>query len=337
MRSVIFATVAVVLLAGCQAAPPEDVTTRPAPGVAGPEGSREPTLTMGVPRARIAVAEVDGVVYTFGGTDDRTSFDWVEALDTRDLTIRKLDARLPTPRDSMSAVAHAGVIYAFGGVSGARGTAAERFHDDIFRFDPAAQTLERLAAKLPTARANMGAFTDGARIYLVGGDGIVGGRVDLIGDIVVFDPATGTVELAPVKLPYPRNTPAAAWDGSAALILGGNVDAYRNVRDIVEYTPGSGIATLEAHLPVGSAGGAAVWIPSRGCAALVGAHDGRAPIQTPFCIFAAPAGAQVRTLDPLPTEPRYHPGVALVDGYVYLFGGFNAEREALAEIAVFQI
>ncbi|MGH9894103.1 MAG: hypothetical protein ACREA0_19410 [bacterium] len=131
--------------------------------------------------------------------------------------------------------------------------------NEILRYDPAADAVVTLEAVLPSPRSGTSAVWDprdrpsagcpNGCAYVFGGyDGIApdAGRLD---EIVRFNPTTGTVTIPDARLPTPRWSTAAVWNGHTAYICGG--DSCDPVcTQIVAYEPHSNeVSLMSAKLP----------------------------------------------------------------------------------------
>lgn len=170
------------------------------------------------PKRFIGGAASDGrYVYYFGGNG--CSFgrylDEILRFDTLTLTTETLTARLPSPRGGVAAFWSpiSQTFYLFGGVGAVGGA----YFDEVLEFDPAAGTVEVLAARLPrgTTAPAVAAVDGGA--YVMGG--YDNGPANAI---YRFDVATETLSVVPFTLPDGfRYGASAAGVGSRAFAFGG--------------------------------------------------------------------------------------------------------------------
>lgn len=100
----------------------------------------------------------------------------------------------------------------------------DRFGDatrGVWRFDPASESLERVAS-LPISVFGAAAFSSGADVFVLGGNGAWDGarypRLDTIQRVV---PTTWAGMLMPTPLPNDLAQSTAQWTGDSALLVGG--------------------------------------------------------------------------------------------------------------------
>jgi N-acetylneuraminic acid mutarotase len=121
---------------------------------------------MPTPRSGLAVAAIDGLIYTVGGSDydaGLTSDDSVEVYDPRtDQWTTRSD--LPVKRTYMKAGVVDGQLYAFGGMVDDGDTTSAA----VYRYDPASDQWVR-KADMSVARYGMGGTTLNGKIYVVAG------------------------------------------------------------------------------------------------------------------------------------------------------------------------
>ena len=131
------------------------------------------------PRSEVAVAELNGKIYVFGGFGAGAA-----ANEEYDIAADAWQTRAPIPRgvDHPAAVAVGGKLYLIGGFDGRWGPVA-----DVWAYDPEGDTWTQ-KTELPTARGALGAAVVDGKIYVIGG---VGNSGD-VGTTEVYDPATDT-------------------------------------------------------------------------------------------------------------------------------------------------
>lgn len=143
-----------------------------------------------------------------------------------------LQTKLPHVRAGSSAVWDGKDAYIFGGWY-VDETNRAQYLDDIVRFNPDANEVVTMKARLPMGRAFTTAVRDGQYAYIFGGQSeyVNGTGVDL-DEILRYDPSTDTIEVLQVKLPFGTEAAMAVWIGSDAYIFGGG-DVFRggNSRD----------------------------------------------------------------------------------------------------------
>lgn len=113
--------------------------------------------------------------------------------------------------------------------------------DQILRYDPAADSLSVLDAKLPEGRFLAGAAWGAGSAYVFGG---VNHATGGIADILRLDPGAGVVLETGASLPTRREGAAAVWAKDAALVFGGArfQHGWIHLDDVVRYAPGASAA-----------------------------------------------------------------------------------------------
>ena len=114
------------------------------------------------------------------------------------------------------AVAVGKKVYQFGGYFPGGSTT-----DEIVEFDTETNAARTLTAKLPSARANMGAVAVVTKVYLFGGL-IDSARLD---EIVVFDAEEHTVTTLETRLPYVLYSMAVSAVGTKIYLFGGHKES----------------------------------------------------------------------------------------------------------------
>ena len=189
------------------------------------------TLSVTLPSGRSSTSAAtapNGKIYVFGGG----GLDTIVEFDPVTQAVTTLPVTLPSWRESASAAtAPNGKIYVFGGFGpvGSSNTNS----DDIFEFDPVAQSVTTLKVTLPSGRDYTSAATaPNGKIYVFGGRGSGNSLVD---DIVKFDPVAQTATTLSVTLPSATSgTSAATAQNGKIYVFGGTVSGNSSVDDIVE-------------------------------------------------------------------------------------------------------
>jgi N-acetylneuraminic acid mutarotase len=121
--------------------------------------------------------------------------------------------------------------------------------DTILRYDPAADTIETLAVRLPQPTFLAAAAWDGTDAYVFGGFA----GTALTDAIVRFDPAVPAVTTMTARLPEALARTAVAEDAGHLYVMGGNTGGF---------TPTGFVDTITIYDPVGDTVSADVAIPS---------------------------------------------------------------------------
>lgn len=130
-------------------------------------------------------------------------------------SITVMTTKLPTPRMFMASAWDGEHVYLFGGRGRAGGVQVT--YDDILRYNPQTDSLEKLFSKLPLPRIDASAIWDGEDIYVFGG---VLPTNEHIEDILRFDPRSSALETMRAKTP-PMAGIAPSFDGESIFIFGG--------------------------------------------------------------------------------------------------------------------
>ena len=155
------------------------------------------------PRSGLAVAVVNGVLYTIGGDLGGFQVATVQAYDpaTNSWTVK---APMPTARSALVAGVVNGIIYAIGGSAG----------PVVEAYDPATDTWTTRAA-VPLERTSSAAGAVDGRLYVVGNEFQETNEA-------VYDPASDSWTILP-SMPTPRIAPAAVGIGSLLFTTGGHI------------------------------------------------------------------------------------------------------------------
>ncbi len=299
--------------------------------------TRVPDLT--IARSHPAVAALDGRIYAIGGGGPRfASLDSVEVFDPK--AGRWSAARpMPTRRSGAMAVPLGDRIAVIGG-GFKKPDGKFTFLRTVEFYEPAADRWSRGPDMLQPHDYPACAALDGW-IYIVGGhhpDATEGGPQTDPGFSFAERWRPGDAawrEAAP--LPTPRFAASGLALHGRVAVAGGvaftpdgfceydRVELYDPVRNAWERAAWSLPWTAAAH-------GLAVL---GGRLVLCGGFSGDAGIGTPVAVCdASPGGLGAwRPLAALP-EPRAAMGVAVVDGRLYLVGGWAADRSVMASVAV---
>lgn len=175
----------------------------------------------------------NGLTYFFGGIEDalggQSRFLAYDAVSKTSVPVNSV---LPSSRAYMSAAYHpaSAKIYLFGGHD-----VAGNDLDEILSYDPVADTMTVMAARLPSPRRKTAAvyFPPTGRILVFGGFNDIGAT----DEIVEYDPIGDTVTLRPVRLPTVRAGMAAAYADSVGRVylFGGSSGPVSGQDDVLEY------------------------------------------------------------------------------------------------------
>lgn len=269
-----------------------------------------------LPRSHAAAVSVGNTVYLFGGVDTSAIRTYDPALD---LWV-ELPTKLPTSRFGMAAAQVGPYIYLFGGHTNRYNGSEGRTFDEILRFDPASGELVSMNAKLPTPNTFLGAYSDGTRIHLFGGE-----TANVLRDqILLYDPESDTLQVTPQRLPQPRKLMAVVGTPHGAFLIGGysnNPYAYETPSaDILRYDPASGaVDEQRVLLPTALNLMPGVWNTQH--LDLFGGYDGR--LHDSIHRYDPALRDLIRAPGALPT-PMAAVAAAYHNGTTYLFGGIRS-------------
>jgi N-acetylneuraminic acid mutarotase len=170
--------------------------------------------SMPTARAAAAAAVLDNSIIVIGGrtgTGGPCSGGALSAVELYDIDTNTWStlAPLPAPRSDLSAVAHGGNVYVFGGCDTFQSPV-----NDAFVYDPQTDSWSSIAS-MPTARASAVAGKKGELVYVIGGWN--GGNL-ANNEIYDISHDTWSVGLA---MPTPRSETGSFSHGGRIYVLGG--------------------------------------------------------------------------------------------------------------------
>lgn len=168
-----------------------------------------------------AQAAYNGKIYVIGGDDgdlnsNNTNYEYTIASDS--WTLR---APMPTARENDVAVALNGKIYVAGGAQG-----SDPDYNGMTTFeayDPATDTWSALAP-MQTARVSPGIATDGAYVYVYGGEDSLGAAITSLASAERYNPATNSWSYV--------DTMAQSTGGMTAAYAAGRIYAAGGINSI---------------------------------------------------------------------------------------------------------
>ena len=172
------------------------------------------------------LALVDRKLHYMGGVkadrDTDAEDHWVLDLDKWDKGAARWEnaAPLPAPRNQFSTVTLDGKIYVIGGQLHHDSVQIDQARVDIY--DPKTDSFSR-GPQLPKGHSHSegGSFTNGGRIYIVGGHTTPeGGRKQIDADILALAPGSAWEVVG--KLPMPLSSPVAAIIRGKLFVAGGS-------------------------------------------------------------------------------------------------------------------
>jgi N-acetylneuraminic acid mutarotase len=223
-------------------------------------------------------------------------------------------APMPTARNTLTAAAVNGVLYAVGGKTGNTCSGLKT----VEAYDPTADAWTT-KAPMPTGRFNPSAVNIGGLLYVVGGDVGCGTRSAAL---EAYDPATNSWTTR-TPMPTARTSAVAAVANGVLYVIGG-------------VSGNNLVATVEAYDPTTDAWTTKTSIPTATCCAVAGTING--------IVYVAALGGSAGTANmveaydpatdtwaPKAPVPTLHstPAGGAVNGILYVVGGQDATTGAL--------
>lgn len=215
--------------------------------VAGQSAAWTPRASLPEPRARLAVAVLDGKIYAVGGERDGVPVATASVYDPATNTWDALPP-LPEPRAGLAAAGMGGKLYVLGGTTSGSDDTAPQGLAAVSVYDPMTRRWAA-GAPLPTPRSGLAAVTLGGKVYALGGQD--GGRS--LAAVEVFDPQAGAWSAAP-PLRAARRDLAATTVGDATIYALGGYDAGETSNSVQVYDVAARRWSVGPPMVVGTAG-----------------------------------------------------------------------------------
>ncbi|MFB0841438.1 Kelch repeat-containing protein [Paenibacillus oleatilyticus] len=139
-------------------------------------------------RAGVTVAQINGKIYSIGGSSGSTSFSDVQVYDPNS-KVWTTAASMHTARTLSSAAVVDGKIYVFGGYTGNYYTFnGGSVIDSVEMYDPATDTWTK-KANMPSSLASVSAVAYDGKVYVFGG---LTSSINSVRTVQVYDPASDT-------------------------------------------------------------------------------------------------------------------------------------------------
>ncbi|MCB0996072.1 MAG: PKD domain-containing protein, partial [Acidimicrobiales bacterium] len=276
--------------------------------------------TVSFARDESSVAAVDGMLYLLGGRGIAPVEIYDPSTDTW-----TTGAAPPIELNHFQAVAHGGLIYVIGAMTGAFPN--ETPVPNVYVYDPANDTWTQ-GPTIPAARrrGSAAAVSADGLIYVLGG--VTQGHVDgTVGWVDTFDPATGTWAALGADLPHPRDHAVAAVVGTHLYVLSGRTTgpgiglfggAVPEV-DVMSLASGTW-SSLANDIPTPRSG-AAIGVIGTEMLVVGGESDAQTEAHSEVEALDAATG-NWRTLAPLPAgQDRHGTGGAVIGCQLYVVSG----------------
>ena len=267
-----------------------------------------------------ATAEVDGIIYTIGGSPGEGVVATVLAFDPvlgMGRWLQEERAPMPTHRSMTAAAVVNGKIYVIGGAIDSSDFAAT---SAVEVYDPATDNWET-RTDMPAALWSPAAAAVDGKIYVIGG-----GTGDALGDrsfystVQVYDPAGDTWDTA-ADMPTARGILGASVVDDKIYAVGGSSEETPFIGALEVYDPATDSWTIGADMPTPRDSLATATVDGK-----VYAFGGLAPggASSPEVVH------EVEVYDPLTDsweqstrmpDDRWGLGAAVVDDTIYLIGG----------------
>lgn len=144
------------------------------------------------PSSKIACAEVNGIIYLFGGRNGSAYYNTIQVFDRIKKKTYPLNVTLPQALCGIGCAVVDTDIYLFGGSDG---TGISNLKTTIYKFDTKTKTISTLGTSLLHAATDLCCAAVGTKIYILGGK--LGGattQVTNTGYIDEFDTATNIIK-----------------------------------------------------------------------------------------------------------------------------------------------
>jgi N-acetylneuraminic acid mutarotase len=270
------------------------------------QGAWETKADLPTQRTEVAVAELNGKIYVFGGFLGNGAA--TSVVEVYDVTQDRWTSVSPVPIaiHHIGAAAVDGKVYAVGGLG--RNFAPV---NTLFEYDPTTNQWAQ-KANLPVARGAMAVAVDNGKIYAIGGQTP---SFDLAQN-AVYDPQTDSWQaLAP--MPTPREHVAAAAIRGMIYVAGGRQGSLATNRRTLEvYDPDTNTWKSLPDMPTARGGLAAAALNGRLYVFGGEANSGTFSQNEEF----DPATATWRNMAPMPTA-RHGLGAVSFAGKIYVIGG----------------
>ena len=295
------------------------------------EGTWGTRTSMPTARMLLATSVVNGLIYAIGGGTGLgfgdTAFATVEVYDpVTDLWTKKTD--MPTPNSGLSTSVVDGIIYAIGGDDGNKSLRI------VQAYNPATDTWTQ-KADMPTARSTLSTSVVNGRIYAIGG--LSHDASEVFSEVEVYDPATDTWTKK-ANMPTARGcVVSVAVDGKIYVIGGASEgsQSWRVYSTVEVYDTVTDIWTKKANMPTARIDPAVSLVNGK-IYVVGGTTDGTWPLNhtsSAVEVYDPSTDTWVRQID-MPT-PRVGPSAGVVDGKIYVIGGWREGNVLHSTVEVF--
>lgn len=269
-----------------------------------------------------AIAEVDGIIYTIGGSPGEGVVATVLAFDPlEERWLQEERAPMPTPRSMAAAAVVDGKIYVIGGSLGLSEFAVTSV---VEVYDPAADSWET-KIDIPTARWGAAAAAIDGKIYVLGGAvGDAFGDRTILSTVEVFDPSDDSWDTA-ADMPTARAVFGAPSIGGKIFAGGGSVGnavEQHSVTGAFEvYDSATDSWSEAAPMPTPRTSHAAIALDDEIHVFGGFAFDDLAPLRGIRDVEVFDPSTNIWERSTVMPDDRWGLGAAVVDDTIYLIGG----------------
>jgi N-acetylneuraminic acid mutarotase len=271
---------------------------------------------MPVPRSHVMAAGIEGKLYVAGGINTPASgFSPLDLLELYDPVADTWTTRAPMSdaRDAAGSAVIGNKLYVAGGQSVSGDTAT------LEVYDPTTDSWTTKAS-MPTPRRWPAVETIGGLLYVVGGIMDIPGPVTVFSTLEVYDPTSDTWTVK-APLPTPLHSMASGViDGKLYLAGGFNV-SDEAVATLLVYDPATNTWTEKSPMPTARGFPAGAVLDDQLYVVTGIAGFNSPPLQTVEAYD--PATDTWRTDAPIPTGRDRLGEVGVIDGRIYVAGGWN--------------
>ena len=280
------------------------------------------------PRAGNAVAEVDGIIYSIGGSDGSTSFNDVNAYNPKTNKWAKM-ADMPTARSAAAAVVYNEKIYVIGGYSG-------NYHSwndgvslsTVEEYDPKTNSWSR-KNNMPIQVGGAAVTVYKDKIYSFGG---LNTATRSVADVLVYDPTNDSWDRKNNMSQALHGSGIVNYNDKIYLVAGRYIGPNESVDTFLEYDPLTDTWAEKEKLPQARTLPSTVMFDGKIIAIGGSAPDSESKTAVSYDF-------KTNTWSPFPSlnEARTGAGAVVLNGKIYVFGGTSntTANKAVGTVEVF--